>query len=451
MNRRDFIQSLATAASLSGALGATPSAPRMRALHSWFYKAALGLFVHWGPCSEAEVEISWSMYKNTNAPNPYWPPEKYNALAGRFDPQNYDPDKWLGAAARAGFKYTAFVTRHHDGYAMWPSEYGAFSTKQNMKGRDLVRPFVEACRKNGLKVGFYYSPTDWNFCPAGWPYRSWPRRETDFLHTDPPKSVGLPRFVDMKQEEFDKYFPVFFAYMKGQLTELLTNYGKIDLLWWDGLDWPAGFGTRGKELEDYVRKLQPDIVVNDRYSSTRGPKSLGDYSTDYEARDPDKRPAGAWEQCEPICGGWSYRGEKALCQPSPHLIERLVRNRTWGGNYLPNFGPRADGTMPPAFYSICDEMAAWMKHSGVSIYDIEAGPYPDRCNCPVTVKGNTWFVHFIDFQRRSAVLKGVSAPKSAILLRTGKAVSWSKEGDEIVLRPAKEDFSTHDDVVAVTW
>ena len=157
------------------------------------------------------------------------------------------------------------------------------------------------------------------------------------------------------------------------------------------------------------------MVVNDRYVPTRGTRSLGDYNTDYEARDPAKRPEGAWEQCEPICGGWSYRGVKALCQGSPHVIERLVRNRTWGGNYLANFGPRADGTMPPDYYTICGEMAAWMKHSGVSIYDIEAGPYPARSTVsrPVTVKGNTWYVHFIDFHRRASLLKGVGDPKSA--------------------------------------
>ncbi len=450
MDRRVFIQSLA-AASLTGTTGVLASPPRTRALSSWFYNAALGLFVHWGPCSVAEVEISWSMYRNSNGPNLYWPPEKYLALADRFDPQDYDPDKWLEAAARAGFKYTVFVTRHHDGYTMWPSKYAEFGTGTKMHGRDLVRPFVEACRRHGLKVGFYYSPTDWSFCPKGWPYRGWPRAEPDFLHTDPPRVAGLPRFVDLKQEDYDKYFPIFFEHMKAQLTELMTNYGKIDLLWWDGLDWPPGIDIRGKELDDYVRKLQPGIVINDRYVPTRGTRDLGDYNTDYEAKDPANRPEGAWEQCAPMCGGWSYRGVKARCQPTSYLIERLVRNRAWGGNFLPNFGPRADGTMPPEYYAICDEMAAWMKHSAVSIYDIEPGPYPDRSTCPVTVKGNTWYVHFVDFQRRAAKLKGVGAPKSAVLLRTGKAVAWRAEEDGILLIPATDDFTANDDVVAVTW
>jgi len=447
VNRRHFVQTLAASAGLAQA----QSPARLRGLDTWFYKAALGLFVHWGPVSVGQAEISWALFRNTNGPNPYWPPEKYNALADKFDPQHYDPDRWLEAAARAGFKYTAFIARHYDGYAMWPSDYGSFGTKQKLKGRDLVRPFVDACRKHGLKVGFYYSPEDWNFCPPGWPYAGWPRAQRDFRYADPPRSAGIARFVDMKQSEFDHYFSIYYDYMKGQLTELMSNYGKIDLLWWDGLDWPDGFDIRGKEMDAHIRKLQPEIVINDRYNTTRGPRTLGDYNTDFEARDPAKRPEGAWEQCMPMCGGWSYRGVKAACQPPAYLLERLVRNRAWGGNLLANFGPRADGTMQDEFYTACDALAGWMKHSAVSIYDIRPGSYPERCTLPVTVKDGTWFVHFVDFQRQTALLKGVNDPRSATLLRTGKAVDWYRNEEGLVLSPSLDDFTPLDDVVAVTW
>jgi hypothetical protein len=163
-------------------------------IQPWFHTAALGLFIHWGPCSVGEVEIGWGMFKNVNPPNIYWPPEKYNALADRFNPQNYDPDKWMAAAARAGFRYAVLTVKHCDGYTLWPSNYGDFGTKQKMQGRDLVRPYVEACRKHGLKVGFYYCPADWNYRPKGWPHRSFPRRDPSFLYTDPMKR-GIPKFV----------------------------------------------------------------------------------------------------------------------------------------------------------------------------------------------------------------------------------------------------------------
>ncbi|MDR3677427.1 MAG: alpha-L-fucosidase [Acidobacteriota bacterium] len=454
LQRRRFLQCLAAGACLP--LAAQQPYEHAGAVHRgniqpWFHPAALGLFIHWGPCSVGEIEIGWGMFKDINAPNPYWPPEKYRALADRFDPRNYDPNKWLAAAAKAGFKYAVVITRHCDGYAMWPSDFGDFGTKQKMKGRDLVRPFVEACREHGLKVGFYYCPTDWTYCPKGWPYAGFPRRDPNFNSYNPLKKMGIPIHVDMPQAELQRYFEQYYAYVKGQVTELLTRYGKIDLLWWDGYDWPNEVDLHGLEMEEYVRKLQPEIIQNDRYVSWRGKKSQGDYNTDLEAKDPAGRPPGDWEQCEQICVGWSYRGPKATCKPASYLIERLARDRAWGGNYLPDFGPLPDGTMPPSYYAICAEMAEWMKHSAVSIYNVDGGPYPDRSDCPITVKGDTWFVHFLTPSQRSATLKNVGSPKSATLLRTGKAVLWNKEGDDIVLVPAQSDFTSLDDVVRVVW
>jgi alpha-L-fucosidase len=334
---------------------------------------------------------------------------------------------------------------------MWPSEYGDFGTKQKMNGRDLVGPYVEACRKHGLKVGFYFCPTDWTYSSKGWPYAGFPRRDPKFYSGNPLKRLGLPFYVDMPQAELQRYFEQYYAYVKGQITELLTRYGQIDLLWWDGYDWPVETDLHGPEMESYVRKLQPTIVQNDRYVHWHGKKSQGDYNTDLEARDPASRPPGDWEQCEQICVGWSYRGPKAACKSTEYVIERLARDRAWGGNYLPDYGPLPDGTMPSSFYATCAEMAEWMKHSAVSIYDVEAGPYPDRSDCPITVKGNDWFVHFLTPNQRSATLKGVGTPKSATLLRTGAAVPWSKQADDLVLVPDQPDFTSLDDVVKVTW
>jgi alpha-L-fucosidase len=396
------------------------------------------------------IEIGWALFEDIGKPNMYWPPEKYDALADHFNPQNYDPDRWMEAAARAGFKYCVFLTRHHDGYALWPSEYGEFSTKQKLNGRDLVRPYVEACRKYRLKVGFYYSPTDWHYNPKGWPHRAFPRRDAEMHHSFPQK-LGIPEFVDMPISEVQKYFEQFYVYVKGQVGELLTRYGAIDLLWWDGYDWPEGIDIHGEDMQRYVRQLQPTIVQNDRYVAGYGKKTLGDYNTDFECKDPTKRPAGAWEQCEPICGGWSYHGENVACKPVSHIIERLVRNRTWGGNYLPDFGPRPDGTMSPKYYSVCDEMAAWMKHSGVSVFDVKGGRYPDQCDAPVTIKDNVWYVHFLSRQQQTATLTGVHAPKAAKLLRTGQTATWKAEGDHVVLTLPAEPPTDLDEVVEVTW
>jgi len=418
---------------------------------SWFSQAGLGLFICWGISSVGNIEIGWGIFEDIGKPNAYWPPEKYDALADQFNPQNYDPDRWLEAAARAGFKYCVFLTRHCDGYALWPSEFGEFSTKQKLHGRDLVRPYVEACRKHGLKVGFYYSPTDWYYNPKGWPHRAFPRRDAEMHHSQPQR-LGIPKFVDMSMGEMQKYFDQFYVYVKGQVGELLSRYGAIDLLWWDGYEWPEGIDIHGEDMQRYVRQLQPTIVQNDRYCLwTSLKRTLGDYDTHYEARDPAQRPAGAWEQCEQICVGWSWRGEKAPCRPASHLIERLARNRAWGGNYLPDFGPRPDGTMSPEYYAICDEMATWMKHSGVSVFDVEAGPYPERSDAPVTVKGNAWYVHFLSRQKPTATLIGAQPPKAAKLLRNGQAATWKEEGDRVVLTLPTEPPTDLDEVVEVMW
>jgi alpha-L-fucosidase len=455
MNRRDFIQTIAATATLPlvtpgrVTLAGVDTSPSHRPIQPWYLQDGLGLFISWGISSVANIEISWGMYEDAGKPNAYWPPEKYDALAERFDPQNYDPDRWMEAAARAGFKYGVFITRHHDGYALWPSDYGEFSTKQKLYGRDLVQPYVNACRKHGVKVGFYYSPTDWHYNPPGWPHRAFPRRDAEMHHSHPQRQ-GLPKWADMPLSEMQKYLDQFYVYVKGQVGELLTRYGAIDLFWWDGYDWPDGIDIHGEDMERYVRQLQPDIVENDRYFIWGPNKPFGDFNTDFEVKNPVKRPAGAWEQCETICGGWSYRGE-VTCKPTSHIIERLVRNRAWGGNYLPDFGPRPDGTMSPKYYSACDEMAAWMKYGGVSVFDVEAGPYLERSDAPVTVKGNVWYVHFLSRQQLTATLRGVHTPKSAKLLRTGQAATWKEEGDRVLLTLPGAPPTDFDEVVEVAW
>ena len=433
------------------------SSPRLNTpIAPWFHRDGLGLFLHWGPCSVGEIEISWSMFESHKGkPNPYWPVEKYDALADRFDPQNFNPDVWMEAVAKAGS--AKYVVIHHAALRrlrpvaqrLW--ETSARSRK--MHGRDLVGPFVDACRKHGMKVGFYYSPTDWHYNPPGWPHRAFPRRDPDF-HYAQPKRVGLPQYVDMHLPEIQKYFEQFYPYVKGQVTELLTRYGKIDVLWWDGYDWPDGVDLHSEEMEAYCRKLQPGIVMNDRYVSWEGKRHHGDYNTELEAKDPSQRPPGAWEQCQQICVGWSYRGPDAPCHPASYVIERLVRDRAWGGNYLPDFGPRADGRTPaPAHYAIMrkdggvDEV--WRRFG---VRDVDGGPYPEKSDAPVTIKGKTWYVHFLSRQQRTATLSGRPEPHAAqSCCAPAKKQVGKKDGDTLALVTLPGEPATDfDEVVELT-
>ncbi|MCX6622563.1 MAG: alpha-L-fucosidase [Acidobacteria bacterium] len=392
---------------------------------TWFTEAGFGLFLHWGICTVREVELGWGFYGDVGGKKGAWPVENYIAQAKVFNPANYDPDLWIAAAAKAGFRYVVLTTRHHDGYALWPSAFGNFGTRQHMGGRDLLKPYVEACRRHGLKLGFYYSPGDWLFQPEGWPYLGYPLAKTDFRYRRPERTLGVPRYANASREELQKHFEMLYACVKGQVGELLTRYGKIDLLWWDGYDWPRGIDIHGPETDAWIRKLQPGIVTNDRYRLWSEKPTLGDFSTEFENRNPEKRPEGAWEQCEALCGGWAYSGPEATCKSPAYVVERLVRNRAWGGNYLADFGPRADGTMAPDYYRILEELAGWMKHSRASLDAVAPLGDPSQSDVPTTVNGSTWYLHLLGWQR-SATVRGQPDAKHAVVMRTGRPVKIEK-------------------------
>jgi alpha-L-fucosidase len=223
----------------------------------WYPDAGLGLFIHWGIASVKAMNISWPMipgralavkritdpaereriiregdYNLNGKPNSITPNE-YWEMAKDFNPQKYDPDKWLKAAKAAGFEYVVLTTRHHEGFALWPSAYGNFDTKNYMGGKDLLKPYVEACRKNGLKVGFYYSPPNWHFEKdfKNFMYGGGAKKNPEFPELD---ADLKPRTSKPSAEDLAKHQKAYDEMVRGQVTELLTRYGKIDLLWFDG-------------------------------------------------------------------------------------------------------------------------------------------------------------------------------------------------------------------------
>ena len=234
----------------------------------WYETAGLGMFIHWGISSVRAVgDLSWGMIRDTPFDKELTnsnklTPEEYWRQADEFDPQNYDPNRWMKAAKEAGFRYAVLTVRHHDGYALWPSKFGDLSTGTHMGGRDLVRPFVDACRNNDIKVGFFYAPGDW--------YRERHRRSFGDsaplgLHHEP---IELPELTtDQKKRYEEEEVP----YVTGQIEELLTQYGDIDVLWFDG--------SSGAMTTERVRELQPGVMINDRGHG----EGSGDFST-FECR-----------------------------------------------------------------------------------------------------------------------------------------------------------------------
>ena len=427
----------------------------------WYETAALGMFIHWGLASVRAVgDLSWCMIKNTPydaelANSNKLTPEEYWRQADEFDPQSYDPNLWMAAAREAGFRYAVLTTRHHDGYALWPSAFGDLSTRTHMGGRDLVRTYVEACRANDIKVGFYYSPGDW--------YRD--RHRRSFGYGDTPlglrhEPIELPEWdpsSGMPQQEWvtnekQKHQEDEAQYVAGQMEELLTRYGDLDVFWYDG----------GSAMSnERVRELQPGVMINDRGHG----EGSGDFSTfecRYEKLAP-KRPQRPFEFCTTTIDQYDHNVTKYLGAPSwghvegaPYrslalMLEEFVLVSAWGGNYLLNFGPTSSGEMPPQAYQILSELGAWMQHSGASVQGACGGGWPEECNVPVTEREGITYLHFLADFKETADLEAASAPKSVRLLRTGEQLQAEHAGGSLKVSVPAGSRTELPDVVEVTW
>jgi alpha-L-fucosidase len=315
----------------------------------WFPEADLGLFLHWGISAvDGTVDLSWGMMADTpwNPGDKKITPAEYWKLAENFNPTAYEPELWLKAAHRAGFRYAVLTTKHHDGFALWPSDYGNFSTKNYLGGRDLVAPFVKACRNQGIKAGLYYSPPDWRwnqkFMSFGW--QTDPNCDNCFGTDSQQTALDIyhrPTQLEVLDSELRAENDAEFAiYVKGQVEELLQRYSP-DLIWFDGA--PAAISIAR------MRELQPSVVVNPRMHG------YGDYQA-FECRFPETKPDGWWEMCSIWGEQWGYvKSEKY--HSVEWMLDEKARVNAWGGNYLINVSPRPNGTLPPVVYERLQQLS----------------------------------------------------------------------------------------------
>ncbi len=388
----------------------------------WFPDAGLGLFIHWGLASvKGTGDLSWGMLANKPWKDKTVTPNTYYGWARDWKPDKVDYDSLLAQARAAGFTYAVMVTKHHDGFALWPTDQGDLGTKQFLGGRDFVKEYVAACHKHGLKVGLYYSPPDWWFDRA---YKNFAMRgpSLDMDH-QPVQLPKKPADHDAKRK----------AYVTAQVTELLTRYGRIDQIWFDG--------GAGEIPNAEVRRLMPGIVVNRRNGGG------GDYG-DSEGKPPAKRFKGWFETCETCwpANKWSYT-EDAGWDSAAQVIEELVRLRTWGGNLLANLGPKGDGSIPEQATDAWKEMADWMKHSRESVIGTNGGPFPEAVNAPVTTRDGIAYVHFLPSIPAEVVWTKAPKPLKATLLRTGAEVPFEFKEGVLKLSLPKNTRSALDDVV----
>ena len=355
-------------------------------------------------------------------------PADYWKLADRWNPEHFNAEKIVSKAKKAGFKYIVFTTKHHDGYTLWPSKYSDLGVKQKMKGRDLVKEFTDACHKHGIKVGLYYSPPDWHFDAR---YINWDYSGKTVMDINHQVIAGLPD----KPAGHDQKRRTMVA---NQMRELLTQYGRIDLFWFDG--------GSGEISNDEIRKLQPGIVINRRNGEP------GDYG-DSEGALPNKRFTGWFETNDPCWPSrwWSYSTSDRM-DTGADVIEKLIILRAWGGNFLANIGPCADGSIPPEALEAWKEIGNWMKHSGESVYNVTAGSFPEKDNQPTTVKKDVIYVHAFPNFHKKIILKEIkSSPRQAILLRTGASVPFSYSNGEISIQIPAGMRSRMVDTVKLIW
>lgn len=418
----------------------------------WFGNASLGLFLHWGISSaHGEIDLSWPMMLNMG-PGVKIKPADYWKLADEFKAENYDPNVWLKAAKEAGVEYAVLTARHHDGYTLWPTEASEIGVRTSLPGRDLVKDYVEACRANGIKVGIYFSGPDWYKARD---YRSFNYRSEGGGNSSLPPIPGRPD-LDMNWEprKLEK-MPVEVSENierenRQQLTELLTRYGKIDLLWFDG--------DTGSDITlEEIRRLQPGIVINNRGDmpvSKGGPRFEGDYFTVEHGEQPF-RPPGWWEQLRIWNSTWGYmKRDETRYAPASLILRLLARSKAWGGSVLANCGPRPDGTMPSPFFAGMAEVRDWMKVNGESVLGASAMPESCVANVPVTTRGNVWYLHAVNgSQGKISVTPGDSAKEIESIRVLGKKdpIKYQWENGTLKLSYPEPDKTTPHDVIAVTF
>ena len=405
----------------------------------WFPEAGLGLFLHFGIASVlGEGDLSWSMMKVDNyrtrqakhgiyAVQANITPARYWEQAKDFKADKFDPVKILSAAKRAGCQYAVLTTRHHDGFALWPSRHGDFNLGHYQPNRDLVKEFVAGCRQAGLRIAFYYSPPDWYFNRDYMSFNYGEQQPMLDVHHRPCELPPKPAGWDAGYR----------AYIKGQVEELLSNYGKIDVLWFDG------HGQDAITIER-LRELQPGILINPRAHG------VGDFDT-AECVFPKQRFPGWWEYCHVFSdGAWGYLNHDTY-KPAGWFLAELAKARAWGGNFLPNVGPDAHGELPEAYYKRMEQIAQWMKTGAESVFGVQPGPWPERSNVPVTIRGHTWYLHFDLLNEGAATITGVGHPCEVKLLRTGEPLPFEFSSGTLTITVPNDSRSTLDDVVAVKF
>lgn len=415
---------------------------------AWFVDARFGMFIHWGLYSMAARHEWIKLVEEI-------PDEKYDKYFKYFNPDLYDPKEWAKYAKRAGMKYVVFTTKHHEGFCMWDTAYTDYKCTNTLAKRDLLKEFVDAFRAEGIRIGFYYSLLDWHH----------PDFTLDAIH--PMRRCENPKKVN-ESRDMNKYV----EYMKNQLTELMTNYGDIDILWFDfsykksdnqipyytGEQWYDGKGAddwKSEEIIKLVRSFQPNIIINNRAGIDQDLWTPEQYLPDNWVTHPQTGEKVVWECCQTFSGSWGYFRDEMSWKTPDMLIAELVRTVSQGGNLIMNVGPTSRGNFDDRAVKSLDVYAQWMKLNSKSIYGCtKAEPEwhtPTGCALTQSADGKRLYIHLIEYPLGSLVFKGMSEKVSyaqflhdgseiliqnVVKSQAGDVTRSSGEGDLVIKIPA---------------
>jgi alpha-L-fucosidase len=325
----------------------------------WWKDARFGLFLHWGtyavPAGEWKGKDGYAEWIREEA---HIPLAEYEPFAREFNPVDFNADKWVSMAKNAGMKYIVITSKHHEGFNMFASKYSDYNIMNTPFHRDPMKELAAACKKQGIKFCFYHSIMDWHH-PDYLPRRGWEDRPVD--------GADFRRFVQ---------------YLRNEVTQLLTDYGPIGVMWFDG-EWESTWNHEdGKALYELCRTLQPNVIVNNRVdvgrSGIEGVSVVSDTAGDYDTPEqtiPASGLAGYWETCMTMNDHWGYNKDDHDYKSSQDLIRKLVDIASKGGNFLLNIGPTAKGDFPPESQKRLADLGAWMKVNGKAVYGTDRTPF----------------------------------------------------------------------------
>jgi alpha-L-fucosidase len=405
---------------------------------TWFRNAKFGMFIHWGPYSQASVEASWPIMR----PKPGGISEaEYRALPATFNPDKFAPRAFVDLARSAGQQYMVFTTKHHDGFCMFDSSYTDYKITNTPYGKDVVAQLAKACGEDGMPLGFYYSPPD--------------------LHHPGFRDTTKLAKENWNGEPQRPEWPSYLAYMQLQLSELLTRYGPVALIWFDGLNHQEKYN--GARVIQMIRDFQPATLVNDRIGvdadyetpeqfiptaiPTKGVVLTGidpNVSGRLKNTIPRQEDFRLWETCMTMNNTWAYNKNDHEYKSEQTLIRSLIEVASRGGNFLLNVGPQPDGQIQPEFQQRLRAIGDWLTLNGDSIYGTTYGPVQGVAGFRTTANDKSIFVHVFDWPVSTLEISGID-PRilSARLLANGKPLTTRQtEGRlQIDLPPQAPDLN----------